>query len=133
MHPPTLGHQTFTRPKASSPTNVRQGHPLLQMYVEPWVPNCTLLGRWSSSWDYPGMANIVLPMWLQSPSYPPVLLPAPHWGPELTLMVSSKHTHLHWSGAGRTSQGTATPVSCQQVPLGNGSYLVWFSADRMDP
>jgi hypothetical protein len=34
-----------------------------------------------------------------------------------SLMVGTKHLHLHWSGAGRTSQGKATPGSCKQVPL----------------
>jgi hypothetical protein len=32
---------------------------------------------------------------------------------ELSLMVGSKHPHLHRSVAGRTSQGAATPGSCQ--------------------
>ena len=33
-------------------------------------------------------------------------------------MVGCKYLHLYWSGAGRTSQGTAIPGSCQQVLLG---------------
>jgi hypothetical protein len=49
-------------------------------------------------------------------------------------MVGCKHLHLHWSGAGRTSQGTATPGSCQQEPLGNGNSTGRLvSADRIDP
>jgi hypothetical protein len=44
-------------------------------------------------------------------------LPLPHRIPELSLMVGSKHQHWHWSVAGWTSQGPATPGSCQQVPL----------------
>jgi hypothetical protein len=36
-----------------------------------------------------------------------------------SLMVGSTHPHLHWSVTGRTSQGIATPGSCQQVPFGN--------------
>lgn len=31
------------------------------------------------------------------------------WVPELRLMVSCEHPHQHRSGAGRTSQGSATP------------------------
>jgi hypothetical protein len=46
-------------------------------------------------------ADIVLPMGLQIPSAPPVLMP--------------------WSVIGRTSQGTATPGSCQQLPLDNSN------------
>jgi hypothetical protein len=48
--------------------------------------------------------------------------------PELSLKAGSKHAHLHWSGADRTSQGTATPASCQQVPLGKGN-SVQFGQD----
>ena len=46
--------------------------------------------------------------------------------PELSLMVGSKHPHLYWSVAGRTSHVTATPGSCQQTPLviSNGVW-VW--------
>jgi len=32
-------------------------------------------------------------------------------------MVGSKYPYLHWCVAGGTYQGTATPGSCQQVPL----------------
>lgn len=35
-------------------------------------------------------------------------------------MTDYEHPHLHWSGAGRTSQGTATSF-CQQDPLGNSN------------
>jgi hypothetical protein len=37
-HFPTLGHQAFTGPRASSSIDVQQGHPLLHMQLEPWVP-----------------------------------------------------------------------------------------------
>ena len=37
---PTLGHWTFTGPRASPPIDVWQGHPLLHMWLEPWVPPC---------------------------------------------------------------------------------------------
>ena len=36
-HSPTLGHQAFTRPRASPLIDVPQGHPLLHMRLEPWV------------------------------------------------------------------------------------------------
>ena len=35
QHSPTLEHQTSTGPRASSPIDIRQGHPLLHMYLEP--------------------------------------------------------------------------------------------------
>jgi hypothetical protein len=43
-HCPTLGYQAFTGPRASPPIDVPQGHPLLHMQLEPWVPPCVLLG-----------------------------------------------------------------------------------------
>jgi hypothetical protein len=49
-------------------------------------------------------------------------------------MVGCEYLHLYWSGAGRTSQGTAIPGSCQQALLGNSnSVRVLVSADGMDP
>jgi hypothetical protein len=46
--------------------------------------------------------------------------------PEFSLMVGSKHLHLHWSvtGPGRNSQRTATLGSCQQVPLDSRNFGV---------
>jgi hypothetical protein len=48
-------------------------------------------------------------------------------------MVGCEHPHLHWSGAGRTSQGTATPGSCQQAPWQPQQCQGLVSADGMDP
>ena len=42
VFPPTLGHQVFTGQRTSPRTDVRQGHPLLHMQMEPWVPPCVL-------------------------------------------------------------------------------------------
>jgi hypothetical protein len=36
---------------------------------------------------------------------------------ELSLMVGSKHQHLHWSVAGQTSQGNTSLSSGQQMPV----------------
>ena len=68
-----LGHQASTEPRASPPIDAGQEHPLLYMYLEPWIPRCTLLGCWSSSWEHwvVWAADVVLPMGLQSPSTPP--------------------------------------------------------------
>ena len=43
-HSPTLGPWAFTGPKTSPPIDIWQGHPLLHMQLEPWVPPCTLFG-----------------------------------------------------------------------------------------
>ena len=53
--------------RASPPIAVRQGHPLLPVYLEPWIPPCTLLGPWSSLWEHWVVwpVNGVLPMGLQ--------------------------------------------------------------------
>ena len=48
------------------------------MYLEPWIPPGTLLGWWCillENWVV-RPAYVVLPIWLQSPSAPPVFLPA---------------------------------------------------------
>jgi hypothetical protein len=128
QHPPMLGHQISTRSRASSPIDVRQGH-LLYMYLEPWIPLCTLLGWWSRPWEHWMIqpADVVLPMGLQSPSTPLVLPPAPPPGsPSSVWWFGSKHPHLHWSVVGWTFQGTVIPGSCQQAPPGNSNGVrVW--------
>ena len=43
-HFPTLGHWAFTGPKESPPIDAQQGHPLLHMWLESWVPPCVLFG-----------------------------------------------------------------------------------------
>ena len=64
------------------------------------------------------LVDIVLLMGLQSPSAPSVLPLALPLGSRLSPMVGCEYVHLYWSGAGRTSQRTAIPGSCQQVLLG---------------
>ena len=46
-------------------------------------------------------------------------------------MVGFTHPHLHWSVAGRTSQGRAILGSYQPVPLGN-SNSIGFGVCRQD-
>ena len=68
-HSPTSGHQASTGPRTSSPIDARQGHPLLHIRLEPWVPLCVLLGWWFRPWEL-WLVDIVLPMGLQTPSAP---------------------------------------------------------------
>jgi hypothetical protein len=81
-HPPRLEHQTSSGPKTSPPVAIRHGHPLLHMYLEPWIPPGTLFGWWSSLWENWVVRSdyVVLPMGLQSSSAPPGLPPAPSPG-----------------------------------------------------
>jgi hypothetical protein len=83
-HSPTLGHWTFTRPRAASPIDFQQGHPLLHTWLEPWIPPYVLFGSWfSSPWELWGVwlvDIIVLPMGLQTPSAPSVLSLTPPLG-----------------------------------------------------
>jgi hypothetical protein len=61
------------------------------------------------------LVDIVLTMDLQSPSAPSILPPSSSTEVcVLNPMVGCEYLHLHWSGAGRTSQGVAIPGSCQQ-------------------
>jgi hypothetical protein len=92
-HPPThasllshssiLGHQAFTGPRFSSHTDAQQGHPLLRIWLEPWVPPCVLFGWWFSPWELWGfwlVDIVVLPMGLQTPSALLVLSLSPPLG-----------------------------------------------------
>ena len=72
----------FTGSRASSLIDVPQGHPLLHMPLEPWVPLCVLFG-WFSLWElwrYWLVHIVVPPMGLQTPSAPWVLSLAPPLG-----------------------------------------------------
>jgi hypothetical protein len=82
-HSPTLGHRAFTGTRASPLIDVPQGHPLLHMHLEPWIPPCVLFGWWFSPWKLWGywLGHIVVPpMGLQTPSAPWVLSLAPPLG-----------------------------------------------------
>ena len=74
-HSPTLGHQAFTEPRLSPPIDIKQGHPLLHMCLEPWVPPCVLFGWCFSPWELWGVWLVdiaVLPMGMQTLSAPSV-------------------------------------------------------------
>jgi len=68
-HPPILGHQAFRRPRASSPIDARQGHSLLQMWLEPGVTPWVLFYWWFCPWELWDVWLVdifVLPMGLQT-------------------------------------------------------------------
>jgi hypothetical protein len=58
-----LGHWAFSEPRAFLPIDIYQGHPLLHMQMEPWVPPCVLFGWWFSPWEFLGywLVHIVVP------------------------------------------------------------------------
>jgi hypothetical protein len=59
-HFPTLGHQAFTGLRTSPFIDARQGHPLLHMWLGPWVIPCVLFGWWFSPWELWGGGGIWL-------------------------------------------------------------------------
>jgi hypothetical protein len=82
-HSPTLGHRAFTRPRASPLIDVLQGHPLLHMHLETWVPPYIPFGWWFSPWELWGywLVHIVVPpVGLQTLSAPWVPSLAPPLG-----------------------------------------------------
>jgi hypothetical protein len=115
-YPPMLGHQTSTGSRPCSAICVSGT----------MDPPCTLLGWWSHLWEHLEVwpTNIVIHMGLQpSPSCSSPSASSPTRVCELSLIIGCEHLHLHWLGAGRTSQGTAIPGTCQEVPLGTSNSL----------
>jgi hypothetical protein len=126
-HSPTLGHQVFTGPRASSPIDAQQGHPLLCIWLEPWVPPCVLLGWWFRPWELWLVDIVVHPIELQTPSPPSVLsLTPPFRTPMISSMVGWQHPPLYMSGFSRPSQETAILGSSQHALLGiHNSVCIW--------
>jgi hypothetical protein len=79
-HSPTLGRGAFLGPRASSPIDAGPGHPLLHIWLEPWVPPCVLFGWWFRPWKTRLVDIVVLPMGLQTSSAPSVLSLTPPLG-----------------------------------------------------
>jgi hypothetical protein len=131
QYPPTLGHQTSTRPRASSPIDVKQGHPLIHMYLEPWISPCTLLDWWSSSWEHWVIwpAKIVLPVGFQPPSAPPVLSQSPPPGSPSSVWWLGPSIYICIGQL----LAEASKEHQYQVPVSN-CFLATetVSADRMD-
>jgi hypothetical protein len=106
---PTLEHWTPSGPRASPPTYVQQGHPLLHMQPVPWVPPCVFFGWWSNPWELQGPVNIVAPsLGLQTPSAPSVPSPtSPSGTSMLSSIVGYDLPPLYLSDSGRVSWETA--------------------------
>jgi hypothetical protein len=102
------GALSTSGPRAS-PTDVQQGHPLLHMLPEPWVPPCVLFGCLSSPQELLGFwpVDTVAPsMGLQIPTVPSVPFPSSLSGTLYIPMVGSEDLLLYLSGPGRASQET---------------------------
>ena len=78
-HFPTLEHQAFTGPRAYPSIDAQQGHHLLHIQLEPWVPPCVLFGWWFSPWELwgggPHWLILLFSLWgcKPTPSAPSVL------------------------------------------------------------
>ena len=97
LHFPILGCSAFTGPRASSFIDVLQGHPLVHMWLEPWVPPCVLFGWCFSSWEIWGVwfvDIIVLPMGLVTPSVSSFLSLTPLLGTVLSVLWLTVSIHL---------------------------------------
>jgi len=64
---PYTGGPTLAGPRASPSTGAQQGHPLLQMQLEPWVSPCIVFGWWFSPWEL-WLVGIVVHMGSRAPS-----------------------------------------------------------------
>jgi hypothetical protein len=130
-HSPTLVHPAFTGPRDSPPIDYWQGHPLLHMQLEPWVPPCVLLDWWFSPWKLWGLwliDVIAIPMGLHDPfsSFNP-LSNSSIGHLVFHTMVDCKHLPLFLSGSSRVSQETTISGSCQHALLGiHNSICVWW-------
>ena len=102
-HSPTLGHRTFTGPRASPLIDVPQGYSLLHMHLEPRVPPCALFGWWFSPWELWGywLVHIVVPHHSCFTS-----LQYPFSGS--SRLHRTKHLPSHWF---QMSQSSATNVA----------------------
>jgi hypothetical protein len=62
-HSTTQGHRVFTGWRTSHHIDDWQGHPLLYMWLEPWIPPRVLFGWWFSPWEFWGiwLVDIVVP------------------------------------------------------------------------
>jgi hypothetical protein len=60
---PTLRHRAFIGQRASPRIDIRLGHPLIHMQLEPWVPPCVPFGWWFSFWEFWGVQITACSFW----------------------------------------------------------------------
>ena len=122
-HSPTLQHQAFTGTRASPPIDAQQGHPLLHMQLEPWVPPCVLFAWWFSPWELQGWGLVGR---YCCSSYG-VANPFSSLGPFSSSFIRDlvlrpidgcEHQLLYLPSTGRASQETAITGFCQQALVG---------------
>ena len=102
-HSHMLEHRAFKRPTSSPLIDVPQGHPLLCMRLETWVPLFASFDQWFSPWELWGywlFHIVVLPMRLQTPSALCVHFLTLHWEPCTQssgwLWASTSVVVRHW-------------------------------------
>ena len=96
-HSPTLGHRTFTGPRASPPIDDWLGHPPLRMQLEPRVHPCIFFDWWFSPrelWSYWLVHIVVPPMGLQTLSAPWVFSLAPSLGTLCSIQWMTVSIHF---------------------------------------
>jgi hypothetical protein len=105
------------------------------MYVEPWIPPSSLFGWWTSHWEHRvvWLVDIVLPMGLQTPSIPLVLLPAPPLGSPSSVGWLAPSIHI-WVGEvlgePPKEQPCQVPVSKRLLATATVSGVVVCRQDR---
>ena len=103
-----------------------KGHPLLHMWLEPWVPPCVLLGWWFRPWELWLVDIVVLSMELQTSSTASVLSLAPPLGTPCSVQWLPASIRLYFSGSDRASQEKTISGSCQHILLGiHNSDCIW--------
>jgi hypothetical protein len=116
-------------PRASPPTDVQQGHPLLYMRLEHGSFHVySLVGGLvpGSSGRGSGWYISLFLLWGANPfgSFSPFSNFST--GYPVCPMIGCEHSLLHLSDSGRASQETAIPGSCQQALVGiHNSVQVW--------
>jgi hypothetical protein len=117
-HP--LGHWAFSGPRASLPIDVQQGHPLLHIWLESWIP---LIGGLvpGSSEGYLLVHIVIPPMGLQTPSAPWVLCLAPLLGTLCSAQKLAESIHL-W-----ICQALAEPLRRQLYQAPVSKHLLAFT------
>jgi hypothetical protein len=113
---PTLGHRAFTGPRVSPPIYVQQGHPLLHMWPEPWVPPCVLFvgGSVPGSSGESGWLILLFLLW--------GCKPLQHFlGQMKKCYVQVLFSEVRWAGqAGKQTFALDSQSGCSPLVIGYG-------------